>query len=71
MSSLLVEGGANIAQTFLEEGLVDRLALFFGPDTVGKGGVPAPIGHDTVPAGFRLRREARFGADAYMEWTRD
>lgn len=71
MSSLLVEGGANIAQAFLEEGLVDRLALFFGPDAIGQGGVPAPIGHDTVPAGFRLRREARFGADAYMEWTRD
>lgn len=70
MSSVLVEGGANVAQTFLEDGLVDRLALFFGPDAIGQGGVAAPVRRDSVPAGFRLRRETRFGADAYMEWIR-
>lgn len=71
MCSILVEGGAQTASRFVEEGLVDRIALFFGPAPIGDGGVRAPIGRDTIPSGFRLVREAQFGDDLYVEWVRD
>jgi diaminohydroxyphosphoribosylaminopyrimidine deaminase/5-amino-6-(5-phosphoribosylamino)uracil reductase len=71
VSSLLVEGGAVTAKAFLEEGLVDRIALFEGPDAIGEGGIASPIGRDTIPPGFRQVREDHFGPDTYVEWTRD
>ncbi len=70
MATLLVEGGAHTARRFLEDDLVDRLALFRGPDAVGADGVASPIDHESVPAQFTLRRTAMFGPDAYREWTR-
>lgn len=70
LSTLMVEGGAETARTFLEEGLVDRIALFFGPGRIGEGGIAAPVAADHIPNGFRLVREARFGDDAYAEWAR-
>jgi diaminohydroxyphosphoribosylaminopyrimidine deaminase/5-amino-6-(5-phosphoribosylamino)uracil reductase len=71
ISSILVEGGGDTARYFLDEGLVDRIALFFGPAPVGEGGIASPLARDHIPAGFRLVREARFGEDSYAEWTRD
>jgi diaminohydroxyphosphoribosylaminopyrimidine deaminase/5-amino-6-(5-phosphoribosylamino)uracil reductase len=71
MSSILVEGGADTARYFLDEGLVDRIALFFGPGSVGEGGIASPLDRDHIPAGFRLLGEARFGDDSYAEWIRD
>lgn len=70
MSSVLVEGGAETARAFLEEGLVDRIALFRGPELIGDGGIASPIDEDSIPAGFDLVREARFGNDSYKEWAR-
>ncbi|WP_202307200.1 bifunctional diaminohydroxyphosphoribosylaminopyrimidine deaminase/5-amino-6-(5-phosphoribosylamino)uracil reductase RibD [Mesorhizobium sp. L-8-10] len=70
MSSVMVEGGADTARAFLEDDLVDRIALFRGPATIGAGGVAAPIDHGHIPAGFKLSREARFGDDHFAEWTR-
>ena len=70
MSSILVEGGADTARYFLDEELVDRIALFFGPAPVGEGGIASPLDRDHIPAGFRLVREARFGDDSYAEWLR-
>ncbi|WP_157014935.1 bifunctional diaminohydroxyphosphoribosylaminopyrimidine deaminase/5-amino-6-(5-phosphoribosylamino)uracil reductase RibD [Mesorhizobium xinjiangense] len=69
-ASLIVEGGAEAARAFLDEGLVDRIALFTGPNEIGEGGVPAPFTGDPVPAGFRLLRQARFGDDHYREYVR-
>lgn len=71
MSDLMVEGGADTARYFLDERLVDRIALFFGPARVGEGGIAAPLDRDHIPAGFRLVGEARFGDDSYAEWIRD
>ena len=71
MSNILVEGGADTARYFLDEGLVDRIALFFGPGSVGEGGIAAPLDRDHIPAGFRLLDEGRFGDDSYAEWIRD
>lgn len=68
--TLMVEGGAYTAQMFLEEGLVDRLALFTGPSKIGPGGIAAPLDRDHIPEGFRLLREARFGDDVYLEYVK-
>ncbi|NGO50306.1 bifunctional diaminohydroxyphosphoribosylaminopyrimidine deaminase/5-amino-6-(5-phosphoribosylamino)uracil reductase RibD [Allomesorhizobium camelthorni] len=71
MSNLMVEGGADTARYFLDEELVDRIALFFGPRPIGEGGIAAPLDRDHIPPGFRLLGEAHFGDDSYAEWIRD
>jgi diaminohydroxyphosphoribosylaminopyrimidine deaminase/5-amino-6-(5-phosphoribosylamino)uracil reductase len=71
MASVVVEGGAATAGYFLEEGLVDRIRLYYGPSPIGEGGIAAPIDRASIPEGFGLRREARYGEDHYSEWTRD
>ncbi|MEW9834903.1 bifunctional diaminohydroxyphosphoribosylaminopyrimidine deaminase/5-amino-6-(5-phosphoribosylamino)uracil reductase RibD [Mesorhizobium marinum] len=69
MSTLMVEGGAKTVGHFLEEGLVDRIALFRGAVVIGKG-IAAPFDEDHMPAGFRLLRRAVYGDDHYSEWAR-
>ncbi|MEO5324356.1 bifunctional diaminohydroxyphosphoribosylaminopyrimidine deaminase/5-amino-6-(5-phosphoribosylamino)uracil reductase RibD [Mesorhizobium sp. CC13] len=71
MSRIIVEGGADTARAFLEDGLVDRIALFYGPEAIGSDGIAAPIGRDHIPAGFRLVHEARYAEDGFAEWIRD
>ena len=41
MQSLLVEGGASLTASFLEEDLIDRLVLFQAPIVLGAGALPA------------------------------
>jgi diaminohydroxyphosphoribosylaminopyrimidine deaminase/5-amino-6-(5-phosphoribosylamino)uracil reductase len=69
VSTLLVEGGATVARSFLEDGLVDRIVLIEGNCEIGTGGIAAPLRPGRVPAGFTLIREAVFGADRYEEWV--
>jgi diaminohydroxyphosphoribosylaminopyrimidine deaminase/5-amino-6-(5-phosphoribosylamino)uracil reductase len=71
VTTVLVEGGAATAQAFLDDGVVDRIALFQGPNPIGEGGVTSPLTFETVPEGFSLAREARYGLDHYREWVRD
>lgn len=40
---LLVEGGAKLARSFLETGLVDQVVVFTAPFRLGDGGVRAPL----------------------------
>jgi diaminohydroxyphosphoribosylaminopyrimidine deaminase/5-amino-6-(5-phosphoribosylamino)uracil reductase len=71
ISTLMVEGGATVASSFLQEGLVDRLALFQGPTTIGSSaGVAVPELHSHIARGFKLLREYRFGDDRYSEYVR-
>ncbi len=63
ISSLLVEGGARTAQTFLNAGLVDRILLFTGPSTLGEQGIPSPLDRNLLPVGFVHRRTDTFGDD--------
>ena len=70
VSTLMVEGGAETIRHFLDERLVDRIALFIGPREIGSQGIPSPILPDRMPEGFRLTREARYGEDSYSEWVR-
>lgn len=71
MASVLVEGGAEVARAFLEDGLVDRIVLFTGPEAIGQGGIVSPIDAGSIPAGFRKLRETSFGEDRCAEWVRD
>jgi diaminohydroxyphosphoribosylaminopyrimidine deaminase/5-amino-6-(5-phosphoribosylamino)uracil reductase len=71
MATLMVEGGAETARHFLDEDLVDRIALFTGPGEIGVDGVAAPIDADHIPFGFRRIREDVFGDDRYAEYMRE
>ncbi|MCP8895643.1 bifunctional diaminohydroxyphosphoribosylaminopyrimidine deaminase/5-amino-6-(5-phosphoribosylamino)uracil reductase RibD [Shinella daejeonensis] len=70
MSSLLVEGGARTAGSFLDAGLVDRILLFTGPVVLGKDGIESPCVSGRMPEGFTLRRTAGYGADNLEEYER-
>ena len=41
LSSVMVEGGAETARAFLDDGLVDRIVLFSGEAEIGAGGITA------------------------------
>jgi len=71
ISSLLVEGGARAARDFLDAGLVDRILLFTGPEAIGEGGIRSPFERKSVPAGFTLRRTARYGDDIFEDYERE
>lgn len=71
ISSLLVEGGARAARSFLDAGLVDRILLFNGAGTIGKDGVASPCVSGRMPDGFSLRHTARYGADVLHDYERD
>ena len=60
--SLLVEGGAGLAESFLQASAVDRLVIFQAPVLLGVGALPAFGG---APAIERLRVVGReqFGDD--------
>lgn len=70
IASLMIEGGASLAQSFMAEGLVDRIALFIGDVTVGAEGIQSPIQPSHIPQGFELTRQALYGSDKYQEMTR-
>lgn len=70
IASLLVEGGAGLAQSFMEEDLVDRIALFMGNCLVGQNGIKSPIQRDQIPQGFELSRQALYGSEHYKEMIR-
>jgi len=65
--SILVEGGAALATSMLQEALVDRLIIFRAPIVLGTGALN-PFGAfpatsiDEAPR-WRLVRSARFGDD--------
>ncbi|WP_026619258.1 diaminohydroxyphosphoribosylaminopyrimidine deaminase / 5-amino-6-(5-phosphoribosylamino)uracil reductase [Ensifer sp. WSM1721] len=71
ISSLLVEGGARAARDFLDAGLVDRILLFTGPEAIGEGAIRSPFERKSVPAGFTLRRTARYGDDIFEDYERE
>ena len=69
--SLLVEGGGEVAWSFLEEGLADRIAFFVAPRLLGGRSAIAVVGGDGVrdPArAFRILnlRTERVGADLLL-----
>lgn len=63
ISSLLVEGGARTARSFLDAGLVDRILLFQAPISIGAGGLASPVTSTDIPPMFKLISTAHFGRD--------
>jgi len=70
IAKLMVEGGAEIARAFLDEGLVDRIGLFQGPSQIGAEGILSPIRDGAIDTVFAVIRENRFGDDLYREYVR-
>mgnify|MGYP001765891822 CR=1 FL=1 len=72
INTLMVEGGAELAESFLVAGLVDRLALFRSPVVVGQGGIAAPpsLAGVLAPAAGRFHRTSveRWGDDLLEIW---
>ncbi len=70
-NSLLVEGGSLIHTSFLRDGLVDQVNLFFAPVFLGADSIPliAGLGLERVRDGrrFALERCRRFGDDIMIE----
>jgi diaminohydroxyphosphoribosylaminopyrimidine deaminase/5-amino-6-(5-phosphoribosylamino)uracil reductase len=71
LSSVMVEGGAEVAASFLAEDLVDLIVLFGGEGSIGTDGIDCPIAPGRIPEGFSaMRPEARFDRDRCLEWIR-
>ena len=70
LASILLEGGAKTARTMLENGLVDRIALFTSDVAIGANGIASPIDPDHMPDGFKLLREDWYGTDQCREYVR-
>lgn len=69
ISSVLLEGGAQTATTFLNNDAVDRLILFHSPIKLGEEKIVAPDFNSCLSA-FSLIKKATFGNDIYQEWRR-
>lgn len=70
ISSLLVEGGAAVATSFLKENLVDRLIVILAPKIVGRGiGAIADLGIRRMDdaLGFSFQHIFRRGADLILD----
>lgn len=67
ISSLLLEGGRATACSFLDHGLVDRIALFRSKLILGKKEIAAPD-FSKYLVNFNKVNEANFGEDSYSEW---
>ena len=63
ISSLMVEGGAAVATSFLEAGLVDEVAYLTGAASVGEGGIPSPVVQTELTKSFNLARQLVLGDD--------
>ncbi|MGV1869688.1 bifunctional diaminohydroxyphosphoribosylaminopyrimidine deaminase/5-amino-6-(5-phosphoribosylamino)uracil reductase RibD [Agrobacterium rosae] len=70
MSELLVEGGAHVAKSFLEAGLVDRILLFESPIIIGAGGLESPLTRADIPQEFTFVGETAYGPDRCFEFER-
>lgn len=63
----LVEGGAELASSFLADQLVERIALFESDTIVGADGVASPVKAASLPDGFHVSRTLQFGSDTYHD----
>lgn len=70
MSEILVEGGASVAKSFLEAGLVDRILLFESPVIVGAGGLESPLDRADIREQFTFVGETTYGPDRCFEFER-
>ncbi len=62
-SSLMIEGGAQVAASFLKQGLVDEIWLFSSDLMIGPHGLASPVTSTILPAGFDVSRRLQLGED--------
>ncbi|MCX5818314.1 MAG: bifunctional diaminohydroxyphosphoribosylaminopyrimidine deaminase/5-amino-6-(5-phosphoribosylamino)uracil reductase RibD [Deltaproteobacteria bacterium] len=70
ISSLLVEGGATVATSFLKENLADRLIVILAPKIVGEGiNAVGDLGIRRMDdaLGFSFQRVTRYGEDLILD----
>lgn len=72
-TNLMVEGGPTLAATILEQGFVDRAALFQSRTPLGDGGIAAHPSGERLEAvlqrhGFTLHERLSPGEDSLMLW---
>ena len=70
INTLLVEGGARVAGSFLREKLVDEVSLFLAPKLLGRGlQLGESWGLEHLDQGFDLRscRIRQAGEDLWLE----
>lgn len=74
ISTILVEGGAQIASSFLHPGYVDRILIFQAAENLEVEddalSVKAPITPDNLPQGFKLKNKLTFGTDVMYEYEK-
>ncbi len=75
IQSIMVEGGARLSKSFLDEGLVDEIIVHVGgkPDTLKPDETPvyAPFTPKSLPNGFRICQEMVFGDDVSLRLVRE
>lgn len=69
IASVLLEGGAATAQSFLDNQLVDKIVLFRSKIILGNNRIAAPDFKKYL-ADFSRINAAKFGEDSYSEWRR-
>ncbi|MEL7274235.1 MAG: bifunctional diaminohydroxyphosphoribosylaminopyrimidine deaminase/5-amino-6-(5-phosphoribosylamino)uracil reductase RibD [Pseudomonadota bacterium] len=73
ITSLMVEGGAMVAQSFLSQGLVDRIALFTSPHRLAAGqgeAIETPLAQHHLTASFELEESLLLGPDTARFYVR-
>ncbi|MFC4625332.1 bifunctional diaminohydroxyphosphoribosylaminopyrimidine deaminase/5-amino-6-(5-phosphoribosylamino)uracil reductase RibD [Daeguia caeni] len=71
IASVLVEGGARIAESFLDDDLVDRLAIFQSPNEIDAARGIAVRGLSThISEKYKKLRQSHYGDDCYIEYVR-
>jgi diaminohydroxyphosphoribosylaminopyrimidine deaminase/5-amino-6-(5-phosphoribosylamino)uracil reductase len=71
VQAVLVEGGREVAGSFLEFDLVQRYHEFVAPSELGAGAVPGPSqAPSTGMAGWRRMVDREAGVDTYTVWER-
>jgi diaminohydroxyphosphoribosylaminopyrimidine deaminase / 5-amino-6-(5-phosphoribosylamino)uracil reductase len=74
ITRLMIEGGARVASSFVQAGLVDEVWLLRGPDAVGADGIAAletlPLTAITQSPAFRLRASESLQQDTLMIYER-
>ena len=74
ITRLLVEGGARVASSFVEAGLVDEIWLLRGPAAIGADGIAAlgamPLSAITQSPSFRVRASESLDQDGLTIYER-
>jgi len=71
VQSVLIEGGARVATSFLSAGLVERFHEFVGSVKLGSGALAGPENLPAqLPEAWKLVSEREVGDDIYRVWER-